>query len=118
MDDAAIKRATIISEPEQAREEEPAALRSAAVEALRNAARQKEPREFDRLTRYGLGLIERARAIRQGRRRTGSEGDEPAFASAPLRPLREKRGPGRLRNLTGELINKLGGLRSWWRAKR
>jgi hypothetical protein len=58
MDDAAITRATIISEPEQAREEEPA-------------------------------------------------------ASAPPRTLREKHGPGRLRNLTGELIDEFGWLRSW-----
>ena len=43
MDDAAITRATIMYEPEQAREEEPATLRRAAVEALRNAVRQKDP---------------------------------------------------------------------------
>ena len=118
MDDAAITRATIMSEPEQAREEERAALRSAAVEALRNAARQKDPREFDRLTRYALGLIERARAVGQGRRRAGSEGDEPACPSEPPRTLREKHGPRRLRNLMGELIDRFGWIRSWWRAER
>src|SRR5262245_62061342 len=117
MDDAAITRAPTMSEPEQAREEERAALRSAAVEALRNAARQKDPREFDRLTRYGLALIERARAVGQGRRRAGSEGGEPALASEPPRTLRDQRGAGRLRNLTGKLIDKLGWLRSWWRAE-
>jgi hypothetical protein len=99
MDGAAITRAAIIPEPEQARKEEPAALLSAAIEALRNAARQKDPREFDRLTRYGLAPIERACAVGQGRRRAASERDEPALARKPLRTLREKHGPGRLRNL-------------------
>jgi len=47
---------------------EAAELRSAAAEALKSAARQTDPREFDRLTRHALGLIERARAIQQGRR--------------------------------------------------
>jgi hypothetical protein len=56
MGDAAITRATIMPEPEQVREEEPA-------------------------------------------------------ASAPPRTLREKHGPRRLRNLTGELIDKFGWLR-------
>ena len=118
MDDAAITRATIMSEPEQAREEEPAALRRAAIEALRNAARQKDPKEFDRLTRYGLGLIERARALGQRRRCAESEAEEPACTSEPPRTLREQRGPRGLRNLTGELIAKFGWLRSWWRVER
>jgi hypothetical protein len=118
MDDGAIRRATIMPEPKQAREEEPAALRSAAIEVLRNAARQKDPREFDRLTRYGLAPIERARAVGQGGRRAASEGDEPALASKPPRKLREKHGPGRLRSLTGELIDEFRWLRSWWRAER
>jgi hypothetical protein len=42
----------------------------------------------------------------------------PALASKPPRALREKHGPGRLRNLTGELIDEFGWLRSWWRAER
>ena len=47
--------------------EDPKGLRSAAVDALQNAARQTDPREFDRLTRHALALIERARAIGHGR---------------------------------------------------
>ena len=45
--------------------EEPAVLRGAAVDALRDAVRQSDPQEFNRLTRYALALIERARAIRR-----------------------------------------------------
>src|SRR5215510_8239341 len=50
---------------------------SAAVEELQSAARQKDPKEFDRLSRYGLALIERARTIGQRRRRAGSVEEEP-----------------------------------------
>jgi hypothetical protein len=53
-------------EPRSA-EEEAEDLRDAAVEALQSAARQNDPREFDRLTRLALRLIEWARAIRRGR---------------------------------------------------
>ena len=56
-------------------EDEPAALRDAAVEALQNAARQNDPKEFERLTRFGLALIERARAIGRRRHRAISEAD-------------------------------------------
>ena len=68
-------------------EEEAAKLRSAAIEALQSAARQSDPREFDRLTRHALRLIERARAIRQGRRRamSMSEAPSPAPLSTPER---------------------------------
>ena len=58
-------------------EEDPNELRSAAVDALRDAARQNDPREFNRLTRHALALIERARAIRLGRQCTVSEAAEP-----------------------------------------
>jgi hypothetical protein len=52
--------------------EDPNKLRSAAVKALQSAARQDDPREFDRLTRHALRLLRRARAIRDGLRdRTG-----------------------------------------------
>ena len=115
MDGAAITRSAIMSEPEQASDEEPAALRSAAIEALRNAARQKDPKEFDRLTRYGLALIERARTRGQGRCRPGSEGNNPAPPGQLT--LRERASPGR-RSWTGEFIKKLGRLRSWWRTER
>src|SRR5271157_2306910 len=54
-------------------EERPAELRSAAAESLKRAARQTDPREFDRLTRHALGLIDRARAIQHGQQR-GLEG--------------------------------------------
>ena len=53
--------------------EDPQELRSAAVDALRDAARQSDPQEFNRLTRHALALIERARAIRHGRQYAGSE---------------------------------------------
>ena len=56
--------------------EDPKELRSAAVDALQNAARQTDPREFDRLTRHALALIERARAIGHGRQNTVSEAAE------------------------------------------
>jgi hypothetical protein len=54
-------------------EEDAEDLRNAAVEALQSAARQSDPREFDRLTRLALRLIEWARAIRRGRRRAVSQ---------------------------------------------
>lgn len=63
------------TEPEGATED-PTELRSAAVEALQSAVRQSDPREFDRLTRHALALIDRARAIRRRRRRAVPEGDE------------------------------------------
>ena len=47
--------------------EDPKELRSAAVDALQNAARQTDPQEFNRLTRHALALIERARAIGHAR---------------------------------------------------
>jgi len=114
MDGAAIRRSATMSEPEQASEEEPAALRSAAIEALQSAARQRDPKEFDRLTRYGLALIERARAIPQRRRGVGSEGDKPA-SHGEQAARREKEGRGRLRNSTAEFINKLW--RVCWRRR-
>ena len=56
--------------------EDPKALRRAAVDTLRDAARQTDPREFSRLTRHALALIERARAIAHGRQHAGSETTE------------------------------------------
>jgi hypothetical protein len=53
--------------------EDPNELRSAAVDAPKDAARQTDPREFNRLTRHVLALIERARAIAQGRQHRASE---------------------------------------------
>jgi hypothetical protein len=38
------------------------------VSKEKRAVRQSDPREFDRLTRHALGLIERARAIQRGQR--------------------------------------------------
>ena len=55
--------------------EDPQKLRSAAVDALKDAARQSDPQEFNRLTRHALALIERARAIRHGRQHAVSETD-------------------------------------------
>jgi hypothetical protein len=56
--------------------EDPKKLRSAAVDALQEAARQSDPREFNRLTRHALALIERARAIRRGREHAVPEAAE------------------------------------------
>ena len=56
--------------------EDPKELRSAAVDALKDAARQSDPREFNRLTRHALDLIERARAIGHGRQHAVSEAVE------------------------------------------
>jgi len=53
--------------------EDPNELRSAAVDALKDAARQSDPQEFNRLTRHALALIERARAIGQGREHAVSQ---------------------------------------------
>jgi len=54
-------------------EQDPKELRSAAVDTLKDAARQSDPLEFNRLTRHALALIERARAIGHGRQDAGSE---------------------------------------------
>jgi hypothetical protein len=56
--------------------EDPKELRSAAVDALLNAARQTDPREFNRLTRHALALIERAGAIGHARQHAVSEAAE------------------------------------------
>jgi hypothetical protein len=56
--------------------EDPKELRSAAVDALQNAARQTDPQGFNRLTRHALALIERARAIGQGRQNAVFEATE------------------------------------------
>ena len=57
-------------------EEDPKELRSAAVDALQEAARQSDPQEFYRLTHHALALIERARAIEHGRQHAVSEATE------------------------------------------
>ena len=57
-------------------EEDPKELRSAAVDALKEAARQGDPQEFNRLTRHALALIERARAFGHGRQHAVSEATE------------------------------------------
>jgi aquaporin Z len=72
------------SDAEKARE-----LRSVAAESLQEAARQSDPREFDRLTRHALGLIERARAIQHGRRRAASRGDTVEAQTKGLRISRK-----------------------------
>ena len=65
---------TDLDRPEEP--EDPKELRSAAVDALQNAARQTDPQEFNRLTRHALALIERARAIGHGREHAVSEAAE------------------------------------------
>ena len=83
-------------------EDEPEALRSAAVEALQSAARQSDPKESDRLTRHGLALIERARAIGHRQRNGISEVDGAIVWDA--RRKEEEERPRRSRSLTGKLI--------------
>ena len=58
-------------------EKEVAQFRRAAIESLKDAARQSDPREFDRLTRQALDLIARARAIEHGWRREFRDRVEP-----------------------------------------
>ena len=94
----------------ESEEEKPAALRSVAVEALQSAARQNDPNEFDRLTRYALALIERARVIRQDRL-TVWDGNAPP--SQRERRTQRTEDPSPLRKSTAELINKLRRLYSW-----
>jgi len=89
-------------------EDKPAALRSAAVEALQRAARQNDPKEFDRLTRYALALIERARTIGHGLGGPTSEANDAAVPSE-----QEKEEPRYSRKLTAKLIAALWRLCSW-----
>ena len=70
--------------------EDPQELRSAAVDALKDAARQSDPQEFNRLTRHALALIERARAIRHGRQHAVSEA-----AETRVLPRNDKEKPAR-----------------------
>jgi hypothetical protein len=109
---AEITRSAVMIELEPEREEdEPEALRSAAVEALQSAARQSDPKESDRLTRHGLALIERARAIGHRRRNGISEVD-----AAPVRNahrMQEEERPRRSRSLTAKLVATLRRLCSW-----
>jgi hypothetical protein len=96
-------------EPER-EEDEPEALRSAAVEALKSAARQSDPKESDRLTRHGLTLIERARAI--GHRQNGtSEVDGTSMWNVSR--MQEEKRPHRSRSSTARLITTLWRLCSW-----
>jgi thioesterase domain-containing protein len=88
-------------EPER-EDEETAELRNAAVEALQSAVRQQDPKESDRLTRYALALIDRARAIRQRGRAISKEG-RPVMPDA----RRRKEDPGPGRKSMAEFIGKL-----------
>ena len=86
----------------QKEEDGPATLRSAAVEALQSAARQNDPKEFDRLTRYALTLIERARAIGYRRQRDISERDGAMVPSE--HPTQEQAGPALSHRLKARCI--------------
>ena len=89
--------------------EKPAALRSRAVELLQSAARQNDPREFDRLTRYALALIERARVLRHGLGGTPPRGT-PVLREDSGRPkTQELQTQGKLR---AKLIGALSRLRA------
>jgi hypothetical protein len=92
-------------------EDDPAALRSAAVEALQSAARQSDPKESDRLTRHGLALIERARAIGHRRRSGISEANGATVRNDPR--IQEKEGSRQSRKWTAKFIATLWRL-YWW----
>jgi hypothetical protein len=103
MHNTAMTRSAVMTELDpQKEEDEPSILRSAAAEALQCAARQSDPREFDRLTRYALALIERARAIRHRRHRPISETDGAVVPSEL--PVQEKEGPALSRRLKPRFI--------------
>src|SRR5271166_1476101 len=87
-------------------EEKATALRSAAAECLQSAARQSDPREFDRLTRHALGLIERARAIQRRRRRAVS-GSNGAPVTQDGSPTLRKETPSMSRKYMVEFIGTL-----------
>ena len=93
----------------ESEQEKPAALRSRAVELLQSAARQNDPREFDRLTRYALALIERARVRRHGLGGTPPRGT-PVLREDSGRPkTQELQTQGKLR---AKLIGALSRLRA------
>ncbi|HKM72663.1 MAG TPA: hypothetical protein VJX94_21810 [Stellaceae bacterium] len=95
-------------------EDEPETLRSAAVEALQSAARQSDPEESDRLTRHGLALIERARAIGHRRRGTISEADGATVRNDPrLQENEEPRHSGKLMAKFIATLRRLCWLADW-----
>jgi hypothetical protein len=100
----------------QAEAAEAMELRSAAAASLQSAARQSDPREFDRLTRHALRLIELARAIQYGRRRAVSKECKPSVSRGNF-PMSEKKGPPMSRKLIAELIGTLWRL-CFWRNER
>jgi hypothetical protein len=93
------------TEPES-ETQDPAELRSAALEALQSAVRQSDPREFDRLTRYALGLIDRARAIGRGRQRA-AQGAEVTSDVRKKDETAEKEASGMPRNPIPKFIRRL-----------
>ena len=96
-------------------EDEPETLRSAAVAALQSAARQSDPKESDRLTRHGLALIERARAIGHRRRGTILEANGAPVRNDPR--IQEQEGPRHSPTLTAKFIARFWRL-CWWRTGR
>ena len=96
-------------------ENDPEALRSAAVEVLQSAARQSDPKESDRLTRHGLALIERARAIGHRRRNGISVADGAPVRNEPR--VQEQKGPSHSRKRTAKCIAGLWRL-CWWKTGR
>ena len=103
MHNTAITRSAVMTELDpQKEEDEPATLRSDAVAALQSAACQNDPKEFDRLTRYALTLIERARAIGYRHQRDISEGDGAMVPSE--HPTQEQAGPALSHRLKARCI--------------
>jgi len=92
--------------------EDPTHLRNAAVKALQSAVRQRDPHEFDRLTRHELGLLQRARAI--GRRlRAGTRGTPAVPEENGMEKTEDIGEPSKLRvKFTGTLCRLFS-----WRAR-
>jgi hypothetical protein len=81
----------------ESEEEKPTALRGRAVELLQRAARQNDPSEFDRLTRYALALIERGRVLRHGLGAPPARGTPVLREDIGTAKTEEFQTPGKLR---------------------
>ncbi|MGC2200727.1 MAG: hypothetical protein WA633_11360 [Stellaceae bacterium] len=87
-------------------------LRSAAATSLQSAARASDPREFDRLTRHALRLIELARAIQRGRQGAVSTEYRPSVSRDNL-PMSKRKDLPMSRKFIAEFIGTLWRLCSW-----
>ena len=115
IEDAVIRRSGAMGDLEPRSEAvEARELRTAAAASLQSAARQRDPGEFDRLTRHALRLIELARAIQYGRRRPVPKEHSPSVSQDDL-PTSAKKDLPMSRKLGAELIGRIRRLCSWRR---